>query len=96
MNNSFLSNRRKFIKGSAAAGVLSLAPGSIRAANKASNYIRVGVIGLSGEWLTSVDLPRPRGSRWRTFATLTRSALPGNQGLEGWECQRGRRFSSNP
>ena len=47
MNNSFLTNRRKFIKGSAAAGALSLAPGSIRAANKASNYIRVGVIGLS-------------------------------------------------
>ena len=47
MNNSFLTNRRKFIKGSAAAGALSLAPGSIRAANKASNFIRVGVIGLS-------------------------------------------------
>ena len=47
MNNSYLTNRRKFIKGSAAAGALSLAPGSIRAANKASNYIRVGVIGLS-------------------------------------------------
>ena len=47
MNNSFLTNRRKFIKGSAAAGALSLAPGSIRAANKASNFIRVGVIGMS-------------------------------------------------
>ena len=47
MNDSFLTNRRKFIKGSAAAGALSFAPGSIRAANKASNFIRVGVIGLS-------------------------------------------------
>ena len=47
MNNSYLTNRRKFIKGSAAAGALSLAPGSIRAANKASNFMRVGVIGLS-------------------------------------------------
>jgi len=47
MNNSFLTNRRKFIKGSAAAGALSLAPGSLRAANKASNFMRVGVIGLS-------------------------------------------------
>ena len=47
MNNSYLTNRRKFIKGSAAAGALSLAPGSIRAANKASNFLRVGVIGLS-------------------------------------------------
>jgi predicted dehydrogenase len=47
MNNSYLTNRRKFIKGSVAAGALSLAPGSIRAANKASNFIRVGVIGLS-------------------------------------------------
>ena len=47
MNNSYLTNRRKFIKGSAVAGALSLAPGSIRAANKASNFMRVGVIGLS-------------------------------------------------
>ena len=47
MNNSYLTNRRKFIKGSAAAGALSLAPSSIRAANKASNFMRVGVIGLS-------------------------------------------------
>jgi predicted dehydrogenase len=47
MNDSFITNRRKFIKGSVAAGALSLAPGSIRAANKASNHIRVGVIGMS-------------------------------------------------
>ena len=47
MNDSFITNRRKFIKGSATAGALSLAPGSIRAANKASNHIRVGVIGMS-------------------------------------------------
>ena len=39
MNNSYLTNRRKFIKGSAAAGALSLAPSSIRAANKASNTV---------------------------------------------------------
>jgi len=47
MKNSYLANRRKFIMGSAMAGALSLAPGTIRAANKASNFIRVGVIGLS-------------------------------------------------
>ncbi len=47
MKNSYLANRRKFIMGSAIAGALSLAPGTIRAANKASNFIRVGVIGLS-------------------------------------------------
>ena len=47
MDNSYLTNRRKFIKASAAAGALSLAPNSIRAANKASNFMRVGVIGLS-------------------------------------------------
>ena len=47
MKNSYLANRRKFIKGSAMAGALSFAPGTIRAANKASNFLRVGVIGLS-------------------------------------------------
>ena len=35
------------MKSAAVAGALSLTPGSIRAANKASNHIRAGVIGLS-------------------------------------------------
>jgi predicted dehydrogenase len=47
MNDSNIPNRRKFMKTAAVVGALSLAPGSIRAANKASNHIRVGVIGLS-------------------------------------------------
>jgi len=47
MKDLNIPNRRKFIKSTAVAGVLSLAPGTIRAANKASNHIRVGVIGLS-------------------------------------------------
>ena len=47
MNDSNIPHRRKFMKTAAVAGALSLTPGSIRAANKASNHIRVGVIGLS-------------------------------------------------
>jgi predicted dehydrogenase len=47
MNDSNFPNRRKFMKTAAAVGALSLAPGSIRAANKANNHIRVAVIGLS-------------------------------------------------
>ena len=47
MKDSNIPNRRKFMKSVAVAGTLSLTPGSIRAANKASNHIRVGVIGLS-------------------------------------------------
>jgi len=47
MKDSNIPSRRKFMKTAAVVSALSLAPGSIRAANKASNHIRVGVIGLS-------------------------------------------------
>jgi predicted dehydrogenase len=47
MKDSNIPSRRKFMKTAAVVSTLSLAPGSIRAANKASNHIRVGVIGLS-------------------------------------------------
>lgn len=47
MKNSIPTPRRRFIQGAVLAGALSLSPGSMRAANKASNHLRVGVIGLS-------------------------------------------------
>ena len=76
MKNSYLANRRKFIKGSAMAGALSFAPGTIRAANKASNFLRVGVIGLSRGVAHVRRFAETRASRWLMFATSTKSELP--------------------
>ena len=89
MKNSYLANRRKFIKGSAMAGALSFAPGTIRAANKASNFLRVGVIGLSRGGLTSVVLRKPRVSRWPMFARRRKANCPWDQSLEGGACKGG-------
>lgn len=46
MNEATFTTRRRFLKHSAAAGIAVTAPQAIRAANKANNQLRVGVLGL--------------------------------------------------
>ena len=45
MNEATFSTRRRFLKHSAGAGIALAAPQAIRAANKANNQLRVGVLG---------------------------------------------------